>query len=71
MDLGLWLFKNKCKKVKMAADIGAHYQTIMSIAHGNQTPTLLMAVRIVEYTNYEVDFHELLSEKDKEDYLSR
>lgn len=71
MELGLWLYKNRCKKVQMAADIGSHYQTIMAIAQGARTPTLLMALKIVEYTNGEVDFHELLSEKDQVLYRCR
>jgi hypothetical protein len=69
MDLYTWLCKNRVKQSTMARHLKLHNQTIHNLIHQDITPTLAVAVAIEKYTEGEVPIFDLLSTKDRNNFL--
>lgn len=68
MNVREYLYKAKISQTAFAKKIGVSLFWMNQIYHRKKTPSLSNALKIVKETNTEVDFLDLLSEKDLEEF---
>lgn len=65
MDLHLFLWKHRLKQKDFAELINVQPHTMSRLVTKKASPTLPVAIAIVKFTNHEVTYDDLLSDKDK------
>lgn len=66
MDLDEYLWKNKIRGTKFAKLMDANPNQVSMYVHKKQTPSLLMAAKIVHASEGKISYEELLKPQDKE-----
>lgn len=66
MDLDEYLWKTRTTQLQFAQKLGVYPHTINRICQKKTSPKLLMAIRIVEATEGQVTYKDLLRKEDAE-----
>lgn len=68
MELWIWLRKNKMTQKKLAEVLGISQAAVTNLVNGKNSPTLLTAMIIEEFTDNQVTWQELIDEDTKQKY---
>lgn len=68
MELWIWLRKNKMTQKNLAEVLGISQAAVTNLVNGKNSPTLLTAMIIEEFTDNQVTWQELIDEDTKQKY---